>query len=100
MRHGCAVGWAAGPARTGRVRRRHGRPALAVGGRLGQPGRRAGNTEAVSPLYGADTALWWTAGGTVTRGQYLGRRNHSALARFAQNTITRIDTTQMTRPSR
>ncbi len=52
------------------------------------------------PLYGADTALWWTVGGTVTRGQYLGRRNHSALARFAQNTITRIDTTQMTRPSR
>ncbi|GGP69311.1 hypothetical protein GCM10010287_46530 [Streptomyces variabilis] len=63
-------------------------------------GSGAGNTEAVSPLYGADTALWWTVGGTVTRGQYFGRRNHSALARFAQNTITRIDTTQMTRPSR
>ncbi|GAA3499729.1 hypothetical protein GCM10019016_068330 [Streptomyces prasinosporus] len=53
------------------------------------------------PPHGADTALRWNGGRVRSRGdQYLGRRNHSVLARLAQNTITRIDTTQMTRPSR
>lgn len=85
------------PSRTGatavlsRAREGHLRPGggvlLQVVGEAVSPSRGGHGLEAVCRRDGC-------------RGQYFGRRNHSALARFAQNTITRIDTTQMTRPSR
>ncbi|CAM5711748.1 hypothetical protein SALBM217S_02718 [Streptomyces griseoloalbus] len=64
------------------------------------------HTKAVSSAREGHGLVGWDASertrplGQRFAAQYLGRRNHSALARFAQNTITRIATTMISRPSR